>query len=227
VQSARANVGRLEQMQSFERIYAPFDGVITARNTDIGALIDSGSSGGQRRELFHILQPSKLRVYVNVPEAYSQAAKPGLTADLTLSEFPGRRFQGKLVRTANAIDQATRTLLVEILVDNPTGTLLTGAYAEVHLRLPTAVSSLLVPANSLIFRSEGLQVATVSDRQRAELKRITVGHDFGSEVEVVAGLTGNEAVIVNPPDSLISGQTVRISQNPGPEEQPNQKGPQK
>ena len=227
VQSARANVGRLEQMQSFERIYAPFDGVITARNTDIGALIDSGSSGGQRRELFHILQPSKLRVYVNVPEAYSQAAKPGLTADLTLSEFPGRRFQGKLVRTANAIDQATRTLLVEILVDNPTGTLLTGAYAEVHLRLPTAVSSLLVPANSLIFRAEGLQVATVSDRQRAELKRITVGHDFGSEVEVVAGLTGNEAVIVNPPDSLISGQTVRISQNPGPEEQPNQKGPQK
>jgi len=227
VQSARANVGRLEQMQSFERIYAPFDGVITARNTDIGALIDSGSSGGQRRELFHILQPSKLRVYVNVPEAYSQAAKPGLTADLTLSEFPGRRFQGKLVRTANAIDQATRTLLAEILVDNPTGTLLTGAYAEVHLRLPTAVSSLLVPANSLIFRSEGLQVATVSDRQRAELKRITVGHDFGSEVEVVAGLTGNEAVIVNPPDSLISGQTVRISQNPGPEEQPNPKGPQK
>jgi RND family efflux transporter MFP subunit len=227
VQSARANVSRLEQMQSFEKIYAPFDGVITARNTDIGALIDSGGSGGQRTELFHISQPSKLRVYVNVPEAYSQAAKPGLTADLTLSEFPGRRFQGKLVRTANAIDPATRTLLVEIRVDNSTGTLLTGAYAEVHLRLPTAVSSLLVPANSLIFRSEGLQVATVSDRQRAELKRITIGHDFGSEVEVVAGLAGNEAVIVNPPDSLISGQTVRISQNPGPEEQQSQKGPQK
>ena len=227
VQSARANVSRLEQMQSFEKIYAPFDGVITARNTDIGALIDSGSSGGQRTELFHISQPSKLRVYVNVPEAYSQAAKPGLTADLTLSEFPGRHFQGRLVRTANAIDQATRTLLVEILVDNPTGTLLTGAYAEVDFKLPTAVSSLLVPANSLIFRSEGLQVATISDGQRVELRRITVGHDFGSEVEVVAGLTGNEAVIVNPPDSLTSGQTVRVSQTPGPEEQQRQKGPQR
>ena len=227
VQSARANVSRLEQMQSFEKIYAPFDGVITARNTDIGALIDSGSSGGQRTELFHVSQPSKLRVYVNVPQAYSQAAKPGLTADLTLSEFPGRHFQGKLVRTANAIDQATRTLLVEILVDNPTGTLMTGAYAEVHFKLPTAVSSLLVPANSLIFRSEGLQVATVSDGQHAQLKRITVGHDFGSEVEVVDGLTGNEAVIVNPPDSLVSGQKVRISQNSSPEEQQSQKGPQK
>ncbi|HYL12326.1 MAG TPA: efflux RND transporter periplasmic adaptor subunit [Terriglobales bacterium] len=214
VQSARANVSRLEQMQAFERIYAPFDGVITARNTDIGALIDSGSSGGQRTELFHISQPSKLRVYVNVPEAYSQAAKPGLTADLTLSEFPGRQFPGKLVRTASAIDQATRTLLVEILVDNPTGTLLTGAYAEVHLKLPTAVSSLLLPVNTLMFRSEGLRVATVTDGQHAELKPITVGHDFGSEVEVVAGLTGDEAVIANPPDSLVSGQAVRISQAP-------------
>jgi RND family efflux transporter MFP subunit len=214
VQSARANVSRLEQMQAFERIYAPFDGVITARNTDIGALIDSGSSGGQRTELFHISQPSKLRVYVNVPEAYSQAAKPGLTADLTLSEFPGRQFQGKLVRTASAIDQATRTLLVEILVANPTGTLLTGAYAEVHLKLPTAVSSLLLPVNTLMFRAEGLRVATVTDGQHAELKPITVGHDFGSEVEVVAGLTGDEAVIANPPDSLVSGQAVRISQAP-------------
>jgi len=227
MQSALANVSRLEQVQSFEKIYAPFDGVITARNTDIGALIDSGSSGGQRTELFHISQPSKLRVYVTVPQAYSQAAKPGLTADLTLSEFPGRRFPGKLVRTANAIDQATRTLLVEILVDNPTGTLFTGAYAEVHLKLPTAVSSLLVPANSLIFRSEGLQVATVRDEHHAELKRITVGHDFGTEVEVVGGLTGNEAVIVNPPDSLVSGQTVRISQTSSPEEQQQQKGLEK
>src|SRR5437879_1845196 len=125
------------------------------------------------------------------------------------------------------IHQATRTLLVEILVDNPTGTLFTGAYAEVHLKLPTAVSSLLVPANSLIFRSEGLQVATVRDEHHAELKRITVGHDFGTEVEVVGGLTGNEAVIVNPPDSLVSGQTVRISQTSSPEEQQQQKGLEK
>src|SRR5579863_2939368 len=124
VQSAQANVKRLEDLQSFEKIYAPFSGVITARNTDVGALIDSGSSGGARTELFHIAQPDRLRVYVNVPQVYSQAAKPGLTADLVLSEFPGRRFSGTLVRTANAIDQTTRTLLVEISVNNPTGTLL-------------------------------------------------------------------------------------------------------
>ena len=153
VQSAQANVKRLEELQSFEKIYAPFDGVITARNTDIGALIDSGSSGGTRTELFHIAQPDKLRVYVNVPEVYSQAAKPGLTAELALSEFPGRLFPGTLVRTAEAIDQSTRTLLVEIRVNNPTGTLLSGAYAEVHLKLPTATSAFILPVNALLFPS--------------------------------------------------------------------------
>ncbi len=214
VHSAEANVRRLEDLQSFQKIYAPFTGVITARNTDIGALIDSGAVGGTRTELFHIVQPDKLRAYVNVPEAYSQAAKPGLTADLTLAEFPGRRFPGKLVRTASAIDTNTRTLLVEIDVDNPTGTLLSGAYAEVHLKLPGANSSLILPVNTLLFRSEGLRVATVPDGQHAELKPITLGHDFGSEVEVVAGLNGDEAVIINPPDSLISGQAVRIVQTP-------------
>jgi RND family efflux transporter MFP subunit len=212
VQSAQANVKRLEELQSFEKVYAPFAGVITARNTDIGALIDSGSSGGSRTELFHIAQPDKLRVYVNVPEAYSQAAKPGLTATLTLAEFPGRTFPGTLVRTANAIDQSTRTLLVEIRVDNPTGTLFTGAYAEVHLKLPTAASSLILPVNALLFRSEGLMVVAVTDDKHAELKPITLGHDFGSEVEVIAGLTGDESIIVNPPDSIVSGQTVRIAQ---------------
>lgn len=211
LQSGQANVKRLEELQSFEKIYAPFEGVITARNTDIGALIDSGSSGGTRTELFHIAQPDKLRVYVNVPEAYSQAAKPGLTADLTLSEFPGRVFQGTLVRTAEAIDQSTRTLLVEIRVNNPTGTLLSGAYAEVHLKLPTATSAFILPVNSLLFRSEGLRVAEV-DNGHAELKQITLGHDFGSEVEVVAGLTGNESIIVNPPDSIVAGEEVRIAQ---------------
>ncbi|MFI5109897.1 MAG: efflux RND transporter periplasmic adaptor subunit [Terriglobales bacterium] len=214
VHSAEANVRRLEDLQSFQKIYAPFTGVITARNTDIGALIDSGAVGGTRTELFHIVQPDKLRAYVNVPEAYSQASKPGLTADLTLAEFPGRRFQGKLVRTASAIDTNTRTLLVEIDVDNPTGTLLSGAYAEVHLKLPGANSSLILPVNTLLFRSEGLRVATVPDGQHAELKPVTLGHDFGSEVEVVAGLNGDESVIINPPDSLISGQAVRIVQTP-------------
>jgi len=214
VHSAEANVRRLEELQSFQKIYAPFTGVITTRNTDIGALIDSGASGGQRTELFHIAQPDKLRVYVNVPEAYSQAAKPGLTADLTLAEFPGRRFQGKLVRTASAIDTNTRTLLVEIDVDNPTGTLLSGAYAEVHLKLPGAASSLIIPVNALLFRSEGLRVATVPDGRHAELKPVTLGHDFGNEVEVVAGLNGDETLILNPPDSIVSGQAVRIVQTP-------------
>ena len=212
VQSAQANVRRLEELQAFEKIYAPFEGVITARNTDIGALIDSGSSGGARTELFHIAQPDKLRVYVSVPEAYSQAAKLGLTADLVLSEFPGRRFPGTLVRTAEAIDQTTRTLLVEIRVNNPTGTLLSGAYAEVHLKLPTATSAFILPVNALLFRSEGLRVAAVTDGRHAELKPVTLGHDFGSEVEVVAGLAGDESIIVNPPDSIVSGEEVRIAQ---------------
>ncbi len=213
LQSAQANVKRLEELHSFQRIYAPFSGVITARNTDVGALINSGSTGGNGNELFHIAQPDKLRVYVSVPQVYSQAAKPGLTADLTLAEFPGRRFQGKLVRTANAIDPTSRTLLVEIAVDNPTGQLFTGSYAEVHFKLPTPTSSLILPVNTLLFRAEGLRIATVGPDQKVQLKQITIGHDFGSEVEVVAGLNGNENVIVNPPDSVIDGQTVRIAQN--------------
>src|SRR6202142_3626338 len=161
VQSGQANVKRLEETLAFQKIYAPFSGVITARNTDIGALINSGS-GGTANELFHIAQPDKLRVYVSVPQIYSQAAKPGITADPTLAEFPGRRFQGKLVRTANAIDPTSRTLLVEIAVDNPTGQLFTGSYAEVHLKLPTAASAFILPVNTLLFRAEGLRVATVN-----------------------------------------------------------------
>lgn len=212
VQADQANVRQLEALQSFEKIYAPFDGVITQRNTDIGALISAGTAGGASTQLFQIAQPGKLRVYVSVPEAYSQAAKPGLTAELTLSEFPGRRFPGKLVRTADAIDANTRTLLVEIDVDNPTGTLLSGAYAAVHMKLPAPQAVFTLPSNSLLFRSEGLRVAAVSDGQHAELKPITMGRDFGPEVEVLAGLNGNEAIIVDPPDSIVSGQTVRIAQ---------------
>ena len=150
-------------MQSFEKIYAPFDGVITARNTDIGDLINSGSSGTAKTDLFHISQPGKLRVYVNVPEEYSQGIKVGMTADLSLAEFPGRKFQGKLVRTAEAINLTTRTLLIEIQVDNPSGTLLTGSYAEVHLKVAAHASTLLLPVNTLLFRSEGLRVGVVKD----------------------------------------------------------------
>jgi len=210
VQSAQANVKRLEELQAFEKIYAPFNGVISARNTDIGALIDSGSSGGSRTELFHIVQPDKLRVYVSVPQVYSQAAKPGQEADLVLPEFPGRVFPGTLVRTAQAIDQNTRTLLVEIRVDNPTGTLFSGAYAEVHLKLPNATSAFILPVNTLLFRAEGLRVAAVNNGH-AELRPVTLGHDFGSEVEVLAGLNGDDTIIANPPDSLVSGEEVRIA----------------
>jgi RND family efflux transporter MFP subunit len=215
VQSGEANVKRLEDLQSFQKIYAPFAGVITARNTDIGALIDSGSSGGTRTELFHIAQPGKLRVYVNVPEIYSQVAKPGMTADLMLSEFPGQRFPGTLVRTAQAIDPTTRTLLVEISVNNPTGELLTGAYAEVHFKLSTSKSSYILPVDTLLFRSEGLRVVVVNSNNKAELRPITMGNDFGSSVEVVAGLSGNENVVVNPPDSIEAGEDLRIVQPSG------------
>ena len=214
VQANQANVNRLQQLQSFEKIYAPFTGVITARKTDIGDLIDAGASGGSKTDLFDIAQPDRLRVYVNVPEAYSQAAKPGLTADLTLAEFPGKRFQGKLVRTAEAIDPASRTLLVEIDVVNPTGVLLTGSYAEVHLKLPAGGSSYIVPVNTLLFRKEGLRLAVVTDG-KAVLTPVTPGHDFGDRMEIVGGLKGDESIVVNPPDSIISGQPVRIAQTAG------------
>lgn len=214
VQSAEANVHRLQDLSSFQKIYAPFDGVITQRNTDIGQLIDSGSSGGSKAELFHIAAPDPLRVYVNVPQVYSQLTKPGLKADLTLAEFPGRHFEGTLVRTADSIDQTTRTLLIEIQVHNPTGELLTGAYAELHLKLPGNVSTFTIPVNTLLFRSEGLRVASVKDN-KATLIPITLGRDFGNEVEVLTGLNGDEHLVVNPPDSIVSGELVRMAQ-PGP-----------
>jgi RND family efflux transporter MFP subunit len=217
VDSARSNVNRLEDLQSFEKIYAPFDGVITARNTDVGQLIDSGSSGGVAKELFHIAAIRTLRVYINVPQQYSVAAKPGIVADLSLAQFPGRTFQGKLVRTANAIDLATRTLLVEVDVDNATGELLPGAFAEVHLKLPTEIPSYILPVNALIFRAQGLQIATVDNGNRAKLVTIVLGRDFGATVEVVSGLSDADKVIVSPPDSLVDGEQVQIAQ-------PNQQG---
>jgi RND family efflux transporter MFP subunit len=211
VEADKAAVEQYSALVSFEKIYAPFDGVITARNTDIGDLINSGSGTGVKTDLFHIAQPGKLRVYVNVPEEYSQGIKSGMTADLSLAEFPGRKFQGKLVRTAEAINVTTRTLLVEIDVDNPTGTLLTGSYAEVHLAVPTQASTFLLPVNTLIFRSEGLHVATVKDG-KVVLTAVTPGHDFGNQIEIVAGLKPDDQVIINPPDSIVSGQAVQIVQ---------------
>ena len=211
VAANEANVKQLQALQSFEQIYAPFDGVITARNIDIGDLINSGSSGGVKTDLFHMAQPGTLRVYVNVPEEYSQGVKTGMTADLSLAEFPGRKIQGKLVRTADAINMTTRTLLIEVDVDNPSGTLLTGSYAEVHLAVPSQTSTYLLPVNTLLFRSEGLRVGIVRDG-KVVLTAVTPGHDFGNEIEIVSGLKVDDQVIINPPDSIVSGQQVEIVQ---------------
>jgi len=211
VEASQANVKQLQALQSFEKVYAPFDGVITARNTDIGDLINSGSTSNVKTDLFHIAQPRVLRVYVNVPEEYSRGMKVGMTADLILTEFPGRRFQGKLVRTADAINMTTRTLLIEIDVDNPTGTLLTGSYAEVHLAIPAQASTFLLPVNTLLFRSEGLRVGIVKNG-KVVLAAVTPGHDFGNEIEIVSGLQSDDQVILNPPDSIVSGQEAQIVQ---------------
>jgi RND family efflux transporter MFP subunit len=212
VESNAANVRRLEQLQGFEKIYAPFDGVVTARNTDIGALINAGSTTSGR-ELFHLAAIHRLRVFVAVPEVYSRAARSGASATLTLDEFPGRTFHGTLVRNANAIDLATRTLLVEVDVDNPLGELLPGAYVFVHLQLPREIPSVTVPANTLLFRAEGLQVGVVRDG-RAQLVPVTVGHDYGATVEILTGIQPTDQIIVSPSDSLISGTRVRIAGTP-------------
>ncbi|PYN83359.1 MAG: efflux transporter periplasmic adaptor subunit [Candidatus Rokuibacteriota bacterium] len=214
VDSNAANVRRLEQLQGFQKIYAPFDGVITARNVDIGVLINAGSTSTSGRELFHMTAIHTLRVFVAVPEVYSRAARPGSTATLTLDEFPGQSFKGTLVRNANAIDLASRTLLVEVDVDNPTGELLPGAYVFVHLKLPKQIATVTVPANALLFRAEGLQVAVVRDG-RAELVPVTIGRDYGTTVEISAGLRPIDQVIVAPSDSLTSGARVRIASAPG------------
>src|SRR5580704_3918405 len=210
--SSAANVRRLGELQSFEKIYAPFDGIITARNTDIGALIDAGAST-QPRELFHMAAIRRLRLYVSVPEVYSRAAHSGAPATLTLDEFPGQIFQGTLARNANSIDIASRTLLVEVDVDNPTGQLLPGAYVFVHLKLPDQTRSVTIPSNTLIFRKEGLQVGLVRNG-KAELVPVKIGRDYGNTVEIVSGLQPTDTVIVDPSDSLVAGVSVRLNSKP-------------
>lgn len=211
VEADKAAVEQYSALVSFEKVYAPFDGVITARNTDIGDLINSGSNSNVKTDLFHIAQPGTLRVYVDVPEEYSRGVKVGMTADLGLAEFPDRKFQGKVVRTADAINMTTRTLLIEIDVQNPTGTLLTGSYSEVHLSVPTLASTFLIPVNTLLFRTEGLRVGVVKGG-KVVLTTVTPGHDFGNEIEIVAGLKADDQVIINPPDSIVAGQQVQIVQ---------------
>jgi RND family efflux transporter MFP subunit len=214
VTSLEANLAQLQEWQAYKTVKAPFDGVITARNTDVGALINAGN-GGQANELFHLASVAKLRVFVNVPQIYSRAAIPGIIAELTLTEFPGQRFPGKLVRTAEAIDSSTRTLLAELAVDNAAGHLRPGAYAEVHLKLPAAAPALVLPVSALLFRTEGLQVGVVRDGGKVELTQVTLGKDYGAEVEVVSGIGATDPVIANPPDSLTSGTLVRVVEAAG------------
>jgi len=210
--SAAANVARLRELESFKRVVAPFSGVITARNTDIGALINAGQSAGS--ELFRIADMHKLRVYVHVPESYAAATRPGLDAELRFAEQPNKTFTAKTVRTSNALDPTLRTLQVELELDNANREVFPGAYAEVHFKLPASAESLRLPANTVLFRAAGLQVATIDGQKRVKLKSIVQGRDFGNTIEILSGLGPDETVILNPPDSLTDGLLVRIAAPP-------------
>ncbi len=225
VTSAQANVRRLEELQSFEHIQAPFDGVITARNLDIGQLITTAGSTTTpgagtvtgSKEVFDISAIGTLRVFINVPQVYAPDAKNGVTATLSLPQYPGRTFRGKLVRSSDAVDPATRTLLAEVDVDNRSGELLPGSYTEVHLSVSSAVPELTVPVSALIFEPDGLHVATVDSTQHVHILRVTPGRDSGSTMEILGGLAPGQFVVANPPDSLTDGELVRVV-TPGSDE---------
>jgi len=210
VDSARENVNRLEEMEGFRRVLAPFDGIITARRTDVGALITSGSGSGTGQELFHLAATTKLRVYIQVPQSYVSYVHVGGHATLTLLDRPQQPYQAAIISTAQSIDTTTRTLLTELSVDNTEG-LLPGAYAEIRLPIPATATALRLPSNTLLFRPEGTTVGTVDARSQVALKVVTLGRDFGTEVEILGGLTDQDRVIVNPSDSLANGTTVHVS----------------
>jgi RND family efflux transporter MFP subunit len=211
VKSAEANVRRLEELESFKHIYAPFSGVITKRNVDIGTLINAGN-GGSSQQLFFLAQTDPIRVYVNVPETYAPSIRAGLGAYLELTQFPGQRFQGKVVRTAESIDPASRTLLTEVDVPNHNGALLPGGYAAAHLQVKVTGSRLAVPVNALLFRSEGLRAVVVDSNHKTHLKPLTIGRDYGTTLEVLQGLDANDWIVLNPADSLEEGQEVRVKE---------------
>jgi RND family efflux transporter MFP subunit len=210
--SAAANVARLRELESFKRVVAPFSGVITARNTDIGALINAGESAGT--ELFRIADTHKLRIYALVPEAYAAVTSPGLEAELHFAEQPQKTFAAKTVRTSNALNPTLRTLQVELELDNAKHEVFPGAYAEVHFKLPANAESLRLPANTVLFRAAGLQVATVDNQRHVKLKSIVQGRDFGNTIEILSGLESTDVVVLNPPDSLTDGALVRIATPP-------------
>jgi RND family efflux transporter MFP subunit len=215
MQAARANVQRLRELSGFERIVAPFDGVVTARDTDVGQLISSGSGTGH--ELFRIADVRQLRLYVHVPQTYAALMQNGLTAELRLPDRAAQSYTATLTRSSDAIDPDSRTLLAELMVDNTAHELLPGAYVEVRFRLPAQAQSpsYRVPANTLLFRGDGLRVATVDAHERVVLKAVTIGRDYGAEVEITHGLAAGDRVILSPPDSLSDGQIVRVT-NPQP-----------
>jgi RND family efflux transporter MFP subunit len=213
VKSAQANVQRLEELTGFEKVYAPFDGIVTARDVDVGTLINAGAGTSGGREMFHMDDEHIMRVYVNVPQIDSPSCTPGTVADLTLLEYPGRRFHGKVVRTSRAIDPASRTLLVEVDVPNHDGALVPGAYTEVHFQLKVVKQTLVLPVSTLLFRQEGLRVVTVvhgKDGDTARLVPIVIGQDDGRVVQVIEGLQPDDEVVQNPPDSIVEGEKVRV-----------------
>ena len=212
--AAEANVRRLQQLESFKHVYSPISGVITRRNTDVGALITAGSSG-TGKELFDVAQVDPLRVFVSVPQTNAPSIRAGLPAYIELREYPGQKFTGKVVRTADSIDPATRTLLTEIDVPNPDGHLLPGSYAEVHFAVPVQITRLSIPVNALLFRPEGPRVAVVGSDHKVHLKAISIGRDYGTKVEILDGLDPNDQIVVNPADSLEDGQEVNIKAGAG------------
>ncbi len=212
--AAEANVRRLQQLESFKHIYAPISGVITRRNTDVGALITAGSAA-QGKQLFDVAQVDPLRVFVSVPQTNAPSIRAGLPAYIELREYPGQKFTGKVVRTADSIDPATRTLLTEIDVPNHDGRLLPGAYAEVHFAVPVQITRMSVPVNALMFRPEGPRVAVVGADRKVHLKAIIIGRDFGTKVEILGGLDPNDQIVLNPADSLQDGQEVNVKTGGG------------
>jgi RND family efflux transporter MFP subunit len=211
VQSSEANLRRLEELESFKHIYAPFSGVITKRNVDIGNLINAGN-GGTAAQLFSLAQTDPLRVYVNVPEMSAPSIHAGLAAYLELVQYPGQKFQGKVVRTAEAIDQATRTLLTEVDVPNHEGQLLPGGYAQVHLGVKVTGARLQVPVNALLFRTEGLRAVVVDANHKTHLRPLTIGRDYGTSLEVLQGLDATDWLVLNPADSLDEGVEVHVQE---------------
>ncbi|HUE24251.1 MAG TPA: efflux RND transporter periplasmic adaptor subunit [Bryobacteraceae bacterium] len=207
--AADANVRRLQQLESFKHVYAPFAGVLTRRNVDIGALVNAGN-GGSGKELFNLALIDPLRVYVSIPESDAPSIRAGMRAWIALAEFPASRFSGTVVRTANAIDQNTRTLLTEVDVPNKAGRLLPGAYAQVHFDVPVNGSRLSVPSSAMLFRSEGPSVAVVGPDNRVQMRHILIGRDFGTSLEILQGVRANDRVVQNPPDALENGQAVRV-----------------